>query len=665
MLKEFDNGMMAIMGSSNMLEAAAENLLQALQYLPTTDQERVALALEKAEEWHRGQMRESGEPYVTHPIAVARYLADLEADRDTLIAALLHDVVEDDRGDMRTIETMFGVDVARLVEGVTKLTKLQYEGRPSERQVASLRKMLIQASNDLRVICIKLADRWHNISTIDAVKPEKRQRIARETLDIYVPFARIVGLWELKEYFEDRCFPLALPEEHTAWHQALLEARGKMHEERMAFVARLNADMHGMVTASMTPMTEYELFLKMRGNITRLSETHNIDSILVTLEGTEKADIDCYRVLGQVHHDHPVHTLYFRDYISTPQPNGYKALHTVIFLGRGHEIRLRIQTRNMMEYVTRRKISTWLMDKNNDVYTALASVQAAHKDSANDSQYLEDIRSNVLDRMNVFTAWGEVVTLPRGATGIDFTFAVGPDDVANLAGVRINGDLKQATSVLQDGDTVEVVVLEANRPELRALWVDKAKSAEAREQLKAGLSQSPIDAQRESGRTLLEHECRKRKLPIWPLFRMPRIQKKLVESLGTASFDDVLTNVGIGMLPAHAVLERYQEVLEHSQTWTQKIMTFLHLLPRKRVLNRDAQIIKIEISAQDRPGMIYDITKCVAERDLNIAQFEAFAVPPGDALYKITLEVKDFTEFSDLYDNLIQVPNVKYVLRKK
>jgi GTP pyrophosphokinase len=546
-----------------LLSRLKESFQQSISYLSEVDQGKALHALHKAEEWHDGQKRDSGDPYVTHTIGVALYLAELEADSSTLQAALLHDVIEDDRIDIQTLKKEFGSEVTRLVDSVTKLTKLRYEGKRQERQIASLRKMLLVASEDLRVICIKLADRRHNIETIHTLREDKRQRVALETLDIYVPFARIVGLWEFKEIFENICFPIAYPEESATWHQAIAHIRSRLQQERDSFVKRINAETDSKVVAELSLSTDYELYQKLRANLSRLGETQNIDSVAVVIKGKEMSSLDCYKVLGQIHMHYPVHTLYFRDYISAPQPNGYRALHTVIFLSKEHELRLKVQTAAMRDYAQHRKMSGWLMDKKNDVFSALGSLHVGDFDK---DQYLQDLKTNVLnERINVFTAWGEVITLPQGATGIDFAFAIRPDEVFLLSGIRVNGDVKQATHTLTDGDTVDLILSDKGKAEARALWVDKAKSVAARESLKINLSsQSKVDQENE-GKSLLEHELRKRKLPEWALFRRSPIQHQLINELQIPSLNELFQRIGSGFLSVRGVVDTYENLLSGSQ----------------------------------------------------------------------------------------------------
>lgn len=639
-----------------------EKFLQAIQIFSSSERLKIEHALSLAKQWHAGQMRESGEPYISHPIAVANYLARLEASPTTLTAALLHDVVEDSHSSPQEIEDEFGKEVAHLVDGVTKLSRFRYDGRREQRQVASLRKLLLTAHGDLRVILIKLADRWHNIETIHALRPDKRERVALETLDIYVPFARLVGLWDLKSRMEEICFPIAMPNEYAVWHEAIASARSQVSGGRDEFIAKVNAKTPDDVRAEMLIMADYEIYNKLQGNIHRLKDIENIDGALILLLG-KKSTTDCYRVLGEIHALYPASSLSFRDYINTPQPNGYRALHTTIFLGKDHRFRLRIQTEEMHEYVSKRKFSSWIPDQMTDIYRALGSLRTAHFE---EHQFLRDLRETVLqERINVFTNSGDIVTLSQHATGVDFAFAVNPDHLSYLQAIRVNGNLREATYPLHEGDVIELVLAKSNGGNIPTLWIDKVKSVDARERMRASLGQTPMEEQILAGSQILDKELQKRKLPRWWLFRLSGLQSELSKNLEKDSFNDLLSDIGTGILSAEKVIDEYRNMLRQQPLWIIRILRFFRLLPRSRVLDRDSKVMDIEVYAEDRKGMIHDVTGCFADRDINIARFEVFAVPPRDALYKISLEVQNFGVFSDLYDALLQIPSVQRVLRQK
>lgn len=635
------------------------------KYLATKDQKEVMNALEKATEWHNGQKRSSGEPYVTHPIATTVILAELEADKETLIAALLHDVVEDDRASLEEVEELFGATVASLVDGVTKLSKLRYEGQRNKRQIASLRKLLLSAHDDLRVILIKLADRWHNMQTIGALPPEKQERIAKETLDIYVPFARVLGLWKLKRELEHIAFPLAYPELAELWHKNITKKRAALVPERNAFLKRINEETTDEVIAETDCMTDYEVYQKLQGNMELLENSENIDTIHLRVQTQDgNGELLCYHTLGEIHKQYPVLTRSFRDYISAPQPNGYRALHTTIFLSQNHLLRLRIQTQGMFDHSVRRKVTDWAQGFDGSLKRSLGALTES---SADDTTYMNDLKGSVLSkRMYIFTNIGEVISLPPGSTGVDFAFAVNPSHLRYLQGILINGEQFEVTRPLHEGDTVELVLsTQTANVHHKRMWLEKAKTVEAKEELKKALKHTTKDSRNKQAVTLLTQELEKEHLPAGPLFSRKVLQTRITSILGKTSFTDVLNDLATGLLPVSRVVDAYKEVIENPSSFSIRLLSLLGILPRSRVLQKSNRLIDIEIYAEDRPGLIHDITKCFAQRDINIAKFGVFAVPDKGALYKIRLEAKNFDHFSDLYDALLQVPDVLQVLRKR
>lgn len=635
--------------------------LASIHYLSDEDRALVEDALDAAEQWHKGQTRASGEEYIMHPISVALRLTHLEAGAQVLAAALLHDVVEDGVATLADIGDRFGDTVATLVDGVTKLGRVAHEGDPSLRQVASLRKMLLVASEDIRVLTIKMADRLHNVETLGPLRPDKQQRIARETLDIYVPFSRTLGLWEWKREMEQVCFPIAFPEESKAWHDAIAEIRLGLQPERERFVEEFNRLTEKRVQPSLVTMTDYELFQRLYHDRERLTQTSQIDSIGIVIAESSDPRM-CYRVLGEVHMRYPMRSLSFRDFINAPQPSGYRALHTTIFLSRNHELRLRIQTEDMHRFSMRRMVTAWKHRGGTDIMSALSSLSSTPFDR---DQFITDVKNVVLERINVFTTGGEIIALPKGATGVDFAFFMNPDYLTSLKGVQVNGHPYEPTHELKGGDTVELLLFEGSDTALdrRVMWSEQVRLPGAKKAIKQELAELPEETQRKAGRSLLASEIGKWRLPLWWLFHRESTQRRFSAALGVPSFDEVLRRIGSGQLGVGKAAETYRSILE-APTFLQHILRFLGLLPRTRVQDKNALVMKLEVYANDVPGMIYNIAKCFADRHVNIADFTVFAMPPKDALYRIRCEVKNFDEFSQLFDTLVQVPNVKRVVRK-
>ncbi|PIR51860.1 hypothetical protein COU77_03420 [Candidatus Peregrinibacteria bacterium CG10_big_fil_rev_8_21_14_0_10_49_16] len=527
-----------------------------------------------------------------------------------------------------------------------------------------MRKMLLAASEDLRVIMIKLADRLHNVETLDALPAEKQQRVARETLDIYVPFARLMGLWWMKRCFEECCFPIAFGAQAEEWRKVVLQRRRELDGARRECIRTLHRVIRMPVDIELSSMTDYELFLKCGGDSRLLEHTAMFDSILIVPKDSDASPEVCYLVLGDVHGGFPVKSASFRDLIGQPLTNGYQGLHTTIFLSHNHQLRVRIQTKRMHEYAEMRKYSSWMQDKDNDLYRALNSL---HQRYLSHDQYIQELKNDVLkEKISVFTPAGEIVTLPAGSTGIDLAFALNPDFFSRLTGVRVNGAEQEVTRPLHDGDTAELIMTAQNVPEeYRAIWRQRAATGNARGAMQEEAEALPEDQLMEEGRTVLTHECQKYRLPVWWMLHLQQVQQKLCEACESRDFPTLLRDVGTGLLPAQRVIKVYSDILSRPPSLFLHLLKVLNLLPTLRVLNPKATLVQLEVSSEDRPGMVHDITKCFADRGVNMSRFTAYAIPPKDALYKIWLEVDDFEEFSELYDALLQVPSVKAVLRVK
>lgn len=407
-------------------------------------------------------------------------------------------------------------------------------------------------------------------------------------------------------------------------------------------------------------MSDYELYTKLQGNVERLTESANIDSILLCVHRDDP--LACYEVLGQIHARYPVRSLAFKDYLSIPQPNGYRALHTTVFLGPHHEVLLRIQTNALADFSTRRKVSSWT-GNDSGLQNALASLVRL---PLSQPQFLDGLRSSVLaERMSIFTTAGEVLSLPVGSTGIDLVYSISPDNLRFLAAVRINGEVREATAKLHDGDTVEPVLFDAENPAIRRQWVDKAQTVTAREALKENLSASPHEQRIAEGLALLILESRKRALPLWWLRHLPSLQTRLAAALAQPTYEDVLAHLGTGELLVSRVADVYRELLSVAPSIGQKLLKCFGIMPRSRKLYAETHAVRLELTAEDRKGLIYDISRCIAERDINIADFRVYALPPKDAMYRMTLEFDKFSDYSNLFDSLLELPSVKAVRRRK
>src|SRR3989338_5580312 len=637
-----------------------QEFLAAIRYVPSTERDGVERALQQVKTWHEGQFRHSGDPYVVHPIATALFLAKLECGGATLIAGLLHDVVEDGCTTFDEVERLFGNEVRRLVDAVTKLTKLRYEGKRSERQIASLRKMLLAASDDLRVIFIKIADRLHNIETIGALSSDKQERIASETLEIYVPFARMVGLWDTKRRFEEICFPIAFPLEARQWRERIARRREELLPWRLSAIARIRKVTQAPTEVHLILMTDYELYRKFGGNPLRLRDAGSIDSVQVLPEDPNADARACYEILGDIHQHFHVNPTAFRDFVSQPLPNGYRALHTKLFIAHDHQVLLRMQTKSMHEYATMRKMSAWMGYRENALAKVLHALSAREEKP---EEYLQDLKENVLKEMiNVVTPSGEIVTLPRGATGIDLAAALDTSFITHLAAMRVNGVQREVTVELHDGDTVELLFTDVDGNGRDALWRQRAKTIAAKEDLRRMANGISPDKLEEEGKFLLVHECGKHLLPLSWLFRFSFLQRELVWRLKQEDFRNLLEQIGAGIVSVDRVALEYRALLEDPTGFLLHLLVRCHCIRCPRPLV-PGTMVTVDVTLTDRPGVLHAMTRCFAERGVNIVGTNTYEVSKGIVCDRLGVEVKDVQEFSDLYDALLQVPGVQGIRR--
>ena len=461
---------------------------------------------------HRGQKRFSGKPYFNHVYCTALTLAELHMDVPTIMAGLLHDTAEDTHTTFKEIEERFGPEVHFLVHGVSKLGKVKYQGL--KRHTESLRKLLIAMSRDIRVLIIKLADRLHNMQTLEHVPKDKRRRIALETLEIYAPLAHRLGIGRLKGDLEDLAFPHLYPDEYEATKQQLRE-RSRENIKRLRRVARILLRLAAEEKINIGK-TDYRI--KRLFSLHRKLKRHemNIDRIydIAALRVIVPTIGDCYRILGIIHNRWTPLPGRIKDYIAAPKINGYQSLHTTIFTGDGSVVEVQIRTpemhdeaefgvashvaykegyhstegmwlTNFMRYVTRTKEDT---DTKRDTTPPpwLREAAQLQKDVDDPEQFLNNLTNDFFDeRVFVFTPKGEVIDLPQGATAIDFAYAIHTDIGHHISGAKILGKLVSLDHPLENGDIVEISTSQNSRP--RRKWLDYAKTTSARRRIRQAL----------------------------------------------------------------------------------------------------------------------------------------------------------------------------------
>jgi len=517
-------------------------------YLPEEELEGIVEAYEFGARAHEGQQRLSGQAYITHPVAVARILAGLHLDAGSIKAALLHDVVEDTPHALEDIEAQFGEDVSALVDGVSKLDKLHFDSA-AEAQAESFRKMLLAMVKDLRVILVKLADRTHNMQTIDALPLDKQRRIAKETLEIYAPIANRMGIYSLKVELEDLGFKAFSPFRYRVLERAVRKASGSQRQFLRKIETNVRKNMvereiDGRLVAREKHL--YSIYSKMQRKHIHLSEIVDVFGLRIVVP-----DIDnCYRILGLVHQLYKPMPGRFKDYISIPRVNGYQSLHTTLFGPNGMPLEVQIRTEEM-DQVAERGIAAHWQYKAVDKHTYSAEARARDwlqglmemQQAANSEEFLETVKVDLFpDKVYVFTPKGEILRLPRGATAVDLAYLVHTDVGNRCVAAKVDRRLVPLKTILRNGETVEIITARSAKP--NPSWVNFVTTAKARNAIRGYLKGLKRDEARELGKRLLSQALRPYSLN---LRRLRRVQTdSLLRELGMADMDEVYEQVGLG-----------------------------------------------------------------------------------------------------------------------
>ncbi len=525
-----------------------EEIVPLLSYLKPADIAQVQAAFEFSRLAHTGQFRKSGEAYISHPVAVAGILAQWHLDAQALMAALLHDVVEDTPATKEEIAEQFGKSVAELVDGVSKLDKIEFQTEVHA-QAENFRKMLLAMARDVRVILIKLADRLHNMRTLESMPAEKRRRIAQETTDIYAPIANRLGLNGLYQELDDLCFYHLYPNRYRILSQAVKTARGNRKEVvekvREAIANKLQEG-HVATLVSGREKHLFSIYRKMQEKSLAFSEVFDIYGFRVLVNDIPS----CYLALGCLHSLYKPIPGKFKDYIAIPKANGYQSLHTTLFGPFGTPIEIQIRTHEMHKIAEAGVASHWLYkssDANiNDVQQkthqwlqSLLEIQEGGGDSA---EFLEHIKVDLFpDEVYVFTPKGKILSLPRGATAVDFAYAVHTDVGNHCTAVKVNGELMPMRTLLRNGDQVEVVTSPNARP--NPAWVNFVVSGKARAHIRHYLRTMHAEESIQLGERLLEQAVRA--LGGDPAELLPGCWERINKETGKTR-EEILTDIGLG-----------------------------------------------------------------------------------------------------------------------
>lgn len=582
-------------------------------YLPQADCEDVTKAYHTAEEAHKDQHRVSGEPYILHPLAVAQILADMKIDTTTITAALLHDVVEDTACTLEGIRDAFGSEVAFLVDGVTKLSRLNYRTK-EDQQLNSMRKMFLAMAKDVRVVVIKLADRLHNMRTLRYMRSDKQKRIAQETLEIFAPLAHRLGIFNIKWELEDLSFRYLEPDKYYDLVDQMKQKRHVREEivneaidilKKALDDARIHCEINGR------PKHFYSIYKKMKKDNRDLSQVYDLFAIRVIVDDVK----DCYGVLGIVHSLWKPLPYRFKDYIAMPKPNNYQSLHTTVIGTRGQPVEIQIRTWEMHHIAEYGVAAHWRYKEGNQTANKNSFDEKMGwlrnllewQDTSNPQEFVNALKLDAFsDEVFVFSPRGDVIDLPQGAIPIDFAYRIHTDVGHRCVGAKINGKIVPLDYRLKNGDIVEIITSKTGKPSLD--WLNIVGSSESRSKIRNWFKKENREENIEKGLEALEREC-KRLNHDWKTLNVGGRLGRVAKQMNAGSEEDLVAAVGYGGFAVNTVLIKLLDLqkkdLQKQEEQNSSLVVLEKLKTRKPVKHNGTGIL-----VKGEPGLLVRLAKC-------------------------------------------------------
>ncbi len=616
--------------------SSAQDLLEKVKnYDPHADLNAIKEAYNFAEKAHDGCLRKSGEPYFIHPVAAAMVLADMRMDEESIMAALLHDVVEDTDVTEEELRDKFGDGVAFLVDGVTKITKVRYEGRPDQRALASLRKMFLSTSKDLRVVVVKLVDRLHNMSTLEHVKKEKQERIALETREIYVPMARLLGIWNLMKPLDDLCFKFLQPKDY----EFISKKQKDFYKNFSKFSEKIKQQLKKAATSagveikiSDSEKHLHHIFKSMtskKGLFDAMSDCFAVKVVV-------PEELDCYKALGLIHSLGKPRKSGFRDYISMPKSNGYRALHTSVFAENGQTIEFHIRSKRMDEKANDGVAARWYFSRmqgqeDEFIYSWVAQIDKLRQIRGATEEFIQDLKDDVFeDRIFVFKENGEMINLPQGAVVVDFAYAIGSQYGDNFQKAFVNRRARNPLTVLRTRDVVRIDTAKTSSgPKL--VWLERARTFHAKEAIKEWL--------KKNGDCVLRGE------------------EALNDALQMFLTTDLEHEAGMFSKDQYAQIGCGEKLVKDVLKDTYGAEKLLASKSTDHGYSANVCVV-----SDDRRGLLNDIVRLIAKEGINIVKHLA-SVDTDTCLVsqELSLEVRDFDQLYRLFMDLRQVAEVNEI----
>ena len=582
-------------------------------YLPKAKCDDVTKAYQLAEEAHKDQRRVSGEPYILHPLAVAQILADMKIDTTTITASLLHDVVEDTSYTLDDLKKMFGKEVAFLVDGVTKLSRLNYRTK-EDQQLNSMRKMFLAMAKDVRVVVIKLADRLHNMRTLRYMRSDKQKRIAQETLEIFAPLAHRLGIFNIKWELEDLSFRYLEPDKYYDLVDQMKQKRHVREEivnEAIDVLKKALDEAHIHCEINGRPKHFYSIYKKMKKDNRDLSQVYDLFAIRVIVDDVK----DCYGVLGIVHSLWKPLPYRFKDYIAMPKPNNYQSLHTTVIGTRGQPVEIQIRTWEMHRIAEYGVAAHWRYKEGNQTANKDAFDEKMGwlrnllewQDTSNPKEFVNALKLDAFsDEVFVFSPRGDVIDLPQGAIPIDFAYRIHTDVGHRCVGAKINGKIVPLDYKLKNGDIVEIITAKVGKPSLD--WLNIVGSSESRSKIRSWFKKENREENIAKGLDALEREC-KRLGHDWKALNVGGRLGRVAKQMNAGSEDDLVAAVGYGGFAVNTVLikllELHKKDLQKQEEKTNSLAALEKLKTKKPVKHNGTGIL-----VKGEPGLLVRLAKC-------------------------------------------------------
>ena len=582
-------------------------------YLPQAKCDDVTKAYNLAEEAHKDQRRVSGEPYILHPLAVAQILADMKIDTTTITASLLHDVVEDTSYTLEDIKKMFGKEVAFLVDGVTKLSRLNYRTK-EDQQLNSMRKMFLAMAKDVRVVVIKLADRLHNMRTLRYMRSDKQKRIAQETLEIFAPLAHRLGIFNIKWELEDLSFRYLEPDKYYDLVDQMKQKRHVREEivnEAIDVLKKALDEAHIHCEINGRPKHFYSIYKKMKKDNRDLSQVYDLFAIRVIVDDVK----DCYGVLGIVHSLWKPLPYRFKDYIAMPKPNNYQSLHTTVIGTRGQPVEIQIRTWEMHRIAEYGVAAHWRYKEGNQTANKDAFDEKMGwlrnllewQDTSNPKEFVNALKLDAFsDEVFVFSPRGDVIDLPQGSIPIDFAYRIHTDVGHRCVGAKINDKIVPLDYKLKNGDIVEIITSKVGKPSLD--WLNIVGSSESRSKIRSWFKKENREENIAKGLDALEREC-KRLGHDWKALNVGGRLGRVAKQMNAGSEDDLVAAVGYGGFAVNTVLikllELHKKDLQKQEEKTNSLAALEKLKTKKPVKHNGTGIL-----VKGEPGLLVRLAKC-------------------------------------------------------